>query len=282
MKPRREDLIVQLEGLYRRYNHRVYLDTDPVQFVHRFRSPADRELVGLIAAHLAYGQVKSIHASIERVLERLGPHPAQRVREMSLRELQEAMAGFVHRWTRGEAMARFLFGAGEVCRAHGSLGAAFSRAWAENPGQSRQALVAWSCLFRGADPKEVGRSLMARPENNSACKRLHLYLRWMVRRDEIDPGPWEGLPLSCLLLPVDVHMHRIGRWLGFTHRKAADVKTVEEITRGFRRLCPEDPCRYDFALTRLGMAGVSTRRDMFERLKVQGLFPDPGNLSPDL
>jgi len=74
-----------------------------------------------------------------------------------------------------------------------------------------------------------------------------------VRRDEIDPGGWDAVPARLLLVPVDVHMHRIGRWLRFTRRRQADLAAVREITAGFRRFAPEDPARYDFALTRLGI-----------------------------
>lgn len=261
----RPELAAALERLYAAYNNAAYIGTDPVQYVHRYPDPADRELVGLLAANLAYGNVKAVHASIERVLDRLGPRPASTVVDASPRELRERMDGFVHRWTRGEAMAACLHAAGRMIRERGSLGAAYAQCLAKAGGEPRQALAAWSCLFRG-DGAAVGKALIADAGKTSACKRLHLYLRWMVRKDAIDPGGWDGVSPSGLLLPVDVHMHRIGRWLGFTRRKTADAATVEEITRGFRKLRPDDPCRYDFALTRLGMAGVTTRSVFFQRL----------------
>jgi len=87
----------------------------------------------------------------------------------------------------------------------------------------------------------------------SACKRLLMYLRWMVRKDEVDPGGWEGIPPSKLLVPVDTHMHRIARKLRFTRRKQANLATVREITAAFRKIVPDDPARYDFTLTRFGI-----------------------------
>jgi uncharacterized protein (TIGR02757 family) len=95
--------------------------------------------------------------------------------------------------------------------------------------------------------------LLADPRDKSACKRLNLYLRWMVRRDDVDPGGWEGVRPAQLVVPLDVHMHRIGRALGLTQRQQADCRTALEVTEAFRKISPEDPVKYDFALTRLGI-----------------------------
>ncbi|MFC1474950.1 TIGR02757 family protein, partial [bacterium] len=93
------------------------------------------------------------------------------------------------------------------------------------------------------------------PRRGSACKRMNLFLRWMVRRDDVDPGPWTDVPASKLVVPLDTHMHRISSGMGLTSRKQADLKTAIEITDAFRAISPEDPVRYDFALTRLGILG---------------------------
>jgi uncharacterized protein (TIGR02757 family) len=97
--------------------------------------------------------------------------------------------------------------------------------------------------------------LLPDPGKGSACKRLHLFLRWMVRRDAVDPGGWEPSLAGKLLVPLDVHMHRICLALGATRRKSADLRAAVEATRAFRRIRPDDPARYDFALARLGMDG---------------------------
>jgi len=96
-------------------------------------------------------------------------------------------------------------------------------------------------------------SLLPCPEKGSACKRYHLYLRWMVRKDAVDPGGWDGISASKLIVPLDVHMHRICMGLGLTSRAQADLKTALEVTQRFRAIVPEDPVRYDFALTRTGI-----------------------------
>ena len=107
--------------------------------------------------------------------------------------------------------------------------------------------------------------LLPRPSRGSACKRLHLFMRWMVRQDEVDPGGWSMIPASELVVPVDVHMHRMGKHLGFTKRKVADARTAQEITGGFRKLCPNDPVKYDFALTRFGIQQL-TDSELFKEL----------------
>ena len=109
-------------------------------------------------------------------------------------------------------------------------------------------------------------SLVPHPAKGSACKRLHLYLRWMVRRDAVDPGGWNGVPTAKLIVPLDTHMHRIGLGLGLTARRQADMRTALEVTRGFARHAPHDPVRYDFALTRLPILGLGPLPAILDRI----------------
>jgi len=97
--------------------------------------------------------------------------------------------------------------------------------------------------------------LLPLPRLGSACKRLNLFLRWMIRKDDVDPGGWENIPLSKLIIPLDTHMHKIGILTGLTSRKQANMRTAFEITDGFKKLVPEDPVKYDFSLTRIGIRG---------------------------
>jgi uncharacterized protein (TIGR02757 family) len=240
-----------LENIYSRYNDRAFVHPDPLEFVYRYSAPADREVVGLIASSLAYGRVAQILRSVDSVLGRLTPSPARFVRGARPGELDSLFDGFVHRIWTGRDLAGLLAGIGGVLRRHGSLGACFA---ARDDGVASVA-GALRC-FVGEISDEAGRdcgSLLPDPARGSACKRLHLYLRWMVRRDSVDPGVWEGVSPSRLLVPLDTHMHRIGLSLGATARKSADAKAAEQITDAFRRICPEDPVRYDFSLTRLGI-----------------------------
>jgi uncharacterized protein (TIGR02757 family) len=133
---------------------------------------------------------------------------------------------------------------------HGSLNRAFASGFSpEDP----TVLPALSAFIRQLRRHGETGYLTADPCLNSACKRNHLFLRWMVRQDAVDPGGWTGIPASRLLVPLDTHMHAVGLMLGFTRRRQADLRTVLEVTDGFRRLCPEDPVRWDFCLTRFGI-----------------------------
>jgi uncharacterized protein (TIGR02757 family) len=243
---------VVLEGLYRKYNDRRYVSPDPLEFVHRYESQEDREVVALIASSLAFGTVKQICGSVARVLEPFGSRPALWLLEASRRDLEGALRGFRHRWITGTDMASMLRGMRAALKEHGSLRELFyARLDREDldvaPALSRfsRYVIAKGGGFRGC--------LLPSPEAGSACKRLNLFLRWMVRRDAIDPGGWSEVRPAMLIVPLDTHMYRISRKLGLTERRTADLKTAREITDGFRKISPDDPVRYDFALTRLGM-----------------------------
>ncbi len=269
-----------LEELVVRYDDAQYRSTDPVLFAHRYPDPEDREIAALLAAGLAYGRVASILASVEDVLGRLGPHPAGFVDRASASKMDWVCEGFQHRWTTGADVASLLKGVRGVRKQFGSLGAAFAAGLELEEDTARGALFRWVTLLReeGAEKN----SLLADPAGPSACKRLWLYLRWMVRNDQIDPGGWAGIPTSKLVIPVDVHMHRMGEALGFTRRKQADFRTALEVTEGFRTLCPEDPVRYDFCLTRPGIidgADLRNSRSLRDLKRALGLT-QPRKLAP--
>ena len=239
-----------LEEIYRRLNRREHVGVDPVGFLYLHDDLPDREIVGLVAAALAYGRIEQIHASVGRAIERLGPSPSEAARRGAL---GEAFSGFKHRFTTGQEVAALVGNAGELQRRHGSLGASFASLLEPDDETVVPALVRFVREL-GADGACAGSSLLPEPSRGSACKRLHLFLRWMVRRDDVDPGGWEGVPRSKLVVPLDTHMHRIGRALGFTARRQADLKAALEITAAFRAACPEDPVKYDFTIVRLGIS----------------------------
>jgi len=238
-----------LDSLYARLNRQSYVSPDPLEVVYRYDDPRDREVVGLIAACLAYGRVAQILRNLYALLDALGPAPADLIR----REGADAVARFPqfrHRWTDATEMAAFLGGISTALQRHGSLEACFLAHHAGSDAHVLPALSGFTQELRGSGAPN---SLLSAPEKNSACKRLHLYLRWMIRRDEVDPGCWSGVSPAVLLIPLDTHMHRIARGLSLTRRNQANLATVIEVTRGFRAINPADPLKYDFALTRLGI-----------------------------
>jgi uncharacterized protein (TIGR02757 family) len=243
------------------------LAADPVGVVRRYRRRDDVELVGLLAACLAFGNVKTIVRKLTMIVDRLGDHPAA-VADDELRMF--ALLGDVrHRVYRGEDIARLLIGARRVQREHGSLGDHFAREL-RRAGSLRGALGSWTQAIRRAGGldhagtvRAGARHILPDPAKTSGCKRLLLYLRWMIRpNDGVDLGIWRAVSPSVLLVPVDTHVFKLSRNLGFTDRRTLTWDTSEEITAVLRGLDPEDPVRFDFALCHLGMVQrCPSRRD---------------------
>jgi uncharacterized protein (TIGR02757 family) len=250
----------RLEALRREWRTRR-LDSDPLVFAHRYADPADREVVAFISASLAFGRVTSIQASIARILAALGPRPSAFLDAWDERPIT-GLERFVHRWVTGKDVEEFLRMVKRARRAHGSLGALF--AMGDEPNSDY--VIALSSFHRNLhalSPRPTARSrglrfLLPAPESGSACKRSHLFLRWMIRTEGFDLGLWTGAGFTParLLLPMDVHLHRISRRIGLTRRKAADLGASREATAWLRRISPADPVAYDWPLSRLGILGL--------------------------
>lgn len=173
---------------------------------------------------------------------------------------------FRHRFAGGSHLAAMLIGAKQIITAHGSLCKCFLEGLGPDDATVLPALSSFAESFVAASDNGCAH-LIPLPHRGSACKRMNLLLRWMVRKDAVDPGGWDEVPASKLIIPLDVHMHRISARLGFTGRKQADMRTALEITAAFRSLVPDDPVRYDFVLTRLGI------RDDIPEDAFSDLFP---------
>ena len=246
------DLAPRLEALYREKNRRCYVDPDPLVFLYRYPDPADREIAGLAAASLAYGNVRQILKSVAGVLDVMGKSPSHYIENRRPDGFLRDFDGFVHRFATGAHIAALLSGVRRVVSDHGSLMAFFRSACTANAETYLPALGAFADALRDTTCGDPGH-LLPRVEKGSACKRLNLYLRWMIRKDAVDPGGWDSLCPSRLIIPLDVHMHRVCRELDLTNRRQADMKAALEITRAFSEIMPEDPVRYDFVLTRRGI-----------------------------
>ncbi len=240
-----------LEDLYARYNRRDHVYPAPVEFLYRYEDLHDREVVALVASSLAYGRVRQILNSVSLVLERM-PSPRGFLESATRKTLLRTFSDFKHRWTTGEDLATALFGLKHVIEKYGSLQACFAAGLSADDDTILPALSAFvreMTAHTGGGPNH----LLPLPAAGSACKKLNLFLRWMVRCDDVDPGGWEAVPKSKLLVPLDTHMYRTCLALGLTERKQADMRTVLEVTAGFKGIVPEDPVRYDFVLTRMGI-----------------------------
>ena len=240
-----------LDDLYTTLNRRELVHPDPLETLYAYPEPRDREIVGLVAASLSYGRVKSILASVHTLLDRM-PAPARFLAQATPASLAATFAGFRHRFATGDQMAALLVGAKALIERHGSLHACFLAHFAPTHRTVVPALTGFATELRQA-AGGMDTHLLPCPSRGSACKRLNLFLRWMVRHDAVDPGGWSGVPPAALVVPLDAHMRRICTALGFTRRKTPDLRAALEITDAFRQFAPTDPVRYDFALTRLGI-----------------------------
>jgi len=240
-----------LEGLYGRYNRREFVHPDPLEVLYDYDHLADREIAALVASSLAYGRVGQILASVSLVLGRMGA-PSLFLERATADSLRGTFADFKHRFTTGEDLSAMLWGVRGIIRRYGSVQGCFLAGLRDDHDTVLAALSSFVAELRSAGRAKCGR-LLPSPAKGSACKRLNLFLRWMVRRDAVDPGGWNGVSPSRLIVPLDVHMHRICRALRLTRRRQADMRTAMEITSAFRDIVPDDPVRYDFALTRLGI-----------------------------
>ena len=259
----RTELCAELDALHARLNRREFVSPDPLEVVYRYESDADREVAGLIAACLAYGRVAQILRNLNIVLECLGPRPAIAVRADG-GQLASRLNGFQHRWTTREEMAALFEGIASSLNRHGSLQACFLAHQPPDADNTLPGLIGFTRELRaGREPD----SLLSAPEKRSACKRLHLYLRWMARRDAVDPGCWTRLRPELLIVPLDTHMHRAARAMRLTRRKQANLAAALEVTTAFRAMNPADPLKYDFALTRLGIRADQDMGAFVRRLK---------------
>ena len=238
-----------------------WVDNDPIRFPRRVADTQDREVVAIYAALMAYGRVGSIAKAIENVQARMGAHPAEACATDSEDEARRRFEGFVYRVTRGVDLARLWLGLGHLIRTHGSILSALTTF--DDPMSSdframlkglRTAVTRQTSSF---EERRGFRHFMPDPYGGSAIKRYNMLLRWMIRGpDTIDIGDWSILGTERLMLPLDTHVHQIATTLGLTKRAQAGWQTTVEITSILRRLCPNDPTRYDFALAHLGISGA--------------------------
>jgi uncharacterized protein (TIGR02757 family) len=251
----------KLDALYHDYN-RADSASDPVHRVRPFTSAPDREVAGFCAAALAFGRVASVLHSIDTLFAIMGPHPATFVRRFEPDAAHPELRAMVHRWTRGVDLAALLWVLRQMLERSGSIERFFLEGYSDSDEDVGPALDRFSESAMALDvrraygrlPKRPGVCyFFPRPSRGSACKRLNLFLRWMIRRDEVDLGAWMRVPRSKLVVPLDTHVIRLGRCLRLTRYASPGWKMAADITASLRRLDPEDPVRFDFSLCHVGM-----------------------------
>jgi uncharacterized protein (TIGR02757 family) len=254
-----------LDRLYADYDH-ADSATDPIQIVRRFARPDDREVVAFCAASLAFGRVASVLQSIERLLAIMGGRPADYVRQFDPRRDAGAFRGLVHRWIRERDLVALLWVLRQMLESAGTVEAFFLEGYDEAAADVESALDSFSARAMALDlTAAYGRAartavrplgvayFFPRPSKGSACKRLNLFLRWMVRRDALDLGVWTRVSAAKLVVPLDTHVIRVGRCLRLTRYTSPGWKMARDITASLKLIDPHDPVRYDFSLCHLGM-----------------------------
>jgi uncharacterized protein (TIGR02757 family) len=254
--------------------HPSHLRSDPLWYVHRYRTPEDQEVVGFLAAVFAYGHVPQILRNLQRVLEPLSDHAAGKILEGTARDWNRVYRRYAYRFQQRQDLTLLLCLLKRVLRDFGSIQASFLKFYLperEAPAPVRNALTGWVAYLRETLPDYLEGTrieglrgihhLLPDPASGSACKRWNLFLRWMVRGpDGTDLGLWRAVSPRHLILPLDTHTARICRHLQLTGRATPDWAMAEEITRNLRRLDPDDPVRYDFSIAHLGILGRCTKK----------------------
>ena len=252
----------RLDDLYRTFDH-VNSAADPVHIVRRYSQPADLEVVGFCAAALAFGRVASVLNSIESLLAVIGPHPAAFVRSFDATRHGTRLEPLVHRWIRGRDLAALMLILQRMIAESGSIEAFFRAGDDPSLPDVSAALDSFSQRALETDlrpaygsrrPARLGVCyFFPRPSAGSACKRLNLFLRWMVRKDAIDLGVWKTISAARLVVPLDTHVIRLGRCLKLTRYASPGWKMAADVTASLRTIDPADPVRFDFSLCHVGM-----------------------------
>jgi uncharacterized protein (TIGR02757 family) len=246
-------LIDLLEVKTQRYNRISFIEDDPVSVPHSFSKKENIEIAGFLTATIAWGQRKTIIRNAMDLVQRMDGDPHDFLQHLREEDIG-VFRGFKHRTFTDEDCIYFIRALHNIYRNHGGLSEVFRTAYRES-GSVKSALISFRDVFFQWDHAGRTRKHVADPGANAAAKRLNMFLRWMVRRDEagVDFGIWDFIPMSGLFLPLDVHTGTVARDLGILKRKQNDWKAVEEVTAVLGQLDPEDPVKYDFALFGMGL-----------------------------
>ena len=249
-----EEVLDILESLHDKYNNEEFIAPDPISVPHSFTAKGDIEIAGFLAATIAWGNRRMIVQSAHRMMRYMDNAPYDFVVGASDAELDK-LASYVHRTFNGQDLCDFIIALRHIVGEWGGLGDYFEGKY-EELGDMRSVLAAFRRDFHSAPHDKHSEKHLSSIERGAACKRLCMYLRWMVRRDSrgVDFGLWRKIPMSALYMPLDVHTGRMGRGLGLLNRKQDDWKAVEELTGALRRFNADDPVRYDYSLFGVGIS----------------------------
>ncbi len=270
----RKDIKKILNKLYHEYNTKACLCFDPLFFVNQFKRKEDLEITGIVASSLAYGNVHQIKKNVQKVLHMIGRSPYEFVTAFHPVGWKDYFGDFRYRFNEGLDLANLIFFMKQMIDISGSIENFFMNDYSSQRGIgnaidsfSKRALSLprvedivnrtgrpnWKRGYGGVE------FFFSSPSNGSACKRINLFLRWMVRKDNLDLGIWKDIDKSMLIIPLDIHIASISKSLGWTKRKHPSWKMAVEVTEALKKFDPFDPVKYDFALCHNGMQGKENR-----------------------
>ena len=249
------------------------IEPDPLQLVLRYTDRYDREVAALIAAAFAYGRADIVVRNVGKVLDSMGASPHAYLLTFREAEALTRFEGFAHRFHKTADLVALLDRLADVVQTYGSLGELFRECYDDRDNDIGPSLARFvDVILSRVDGEGSGRGslqyLLTSPNDGSACKRMNLFLRWMVRRTAPDLGLWDFVDPAKLVVPLDTHVHRIATFLGLTRRKSADWRTARAVTDRLAKFDPTDPVRYDFAICRLGILDLCSRKRRKENCDV--------------
>jgi uncharacterized protein (TIGR02757 family) len=233
------------------------ISPDPLEFLHRYKDNKDIEITGFIASVFAYGNIKQIMRISEMIFLNIGKNPYRFLVDFN-RSKEKLFSGIKHRFYNENDIKVFFLLLSKAIKRFGSMEALFMKGYDSNDKNLKKAISSFSTYFLSEIEKKYTLSsgikfMFPLPEKGSACKRMNLFLRWMIRKDQLDTGLWSEIPSNKLVIPVDTHIAKICGKLNLTKRKNPDWLMAEEITENLKKYDPEDPVKYDFALCHIGM-----------------------------
>jgi len=250
----------KLEYHYKAFNFE-HIEPDPLQFPHLFKDEKDIEAMAFISSVFAYGTVAQIINTLNKIVGIMNNQPHKFILNAEKKNLKEKLGGLKHRFYNENDIETFFLSLKKVYDRHGSLKKLFLKNYREKEPNLKSGISAFSKEMLSASHsvnslKELSYGLkfmFPLPEKGSACKRMNLFLRWMVRKDELDFGLWNDIPAGKLIIPVDTHIAKIARRLKLSSRKVVSWKMAEDITEELKKYDSSDPVKYDFALCHIGM-----------------------------
>lgn len=254
-----------LDRFYREYDFKERILHDPIQFPLSYENPRDIEVSAFMASCLAYGRVDQFKSVIKELLSRMGVSPYDFLMHFDPKKHSKLFNGIKYRFNENADIICMFFMLNKVLSRSLSIENAFKRFYRSHDSTIEKGLAGIMSMFLKMNTAPVyGKNIKPRgliqffpsPTQRSACKRANLFLRWMIRDEDIDFGIWTGIPKNKLMIPLDTHIARISRCLGFTERVSQDWKMALEITEALKQFDARDPLKYDFALCHHGISGL--------------------------